>query len=114
MTEDLPKLRHKQFEYSSLLHGVYRGMMWTILPIALLGMDILIGYVLLLLFLGFGLRPLLELTGLYRFLSHSLVVMQEKTDEKFLKKRAEEIDRKMRDDKHRKRRLKHPDLPKNW
>lgn len=114
MTDELPKIRHKQFEYSPLLQGVYRGLMWTILPIALLGREVLIGYVLILLFLGLGLRPLLELTGLYRLLSHSLVIIQEKTDKKFLEKRAQEIDRKMRDDKYRKRRLKHPDLPKDW
>ncbi|MCG8413320.1 MAG: hypothetical protein MI746_03780 [Pseudomonadales bacterium] len=114
MPDDLPTIRHRQFEYSPLLHGVYRGMLWTVIPVALLGWEILVGYVSLLLFLGFGLRPLLELTGLYRLLSHSMVVIQEKTDEKFLKKRAEEIDRKTRDEKYRKRRLKHPDLPKHW
>ena len=111
-----PKLqvRQKQFEYSPLMQGAYRGLLWVILPMPLLGIDVFIAYVLFLLFLGFGLRPLLERTGLYRLLSHYLVVFEEKTSKRFMEKRAAEIDRKARDEKFRKRRLKHPDLPRNW
>lgn len=108
------KVRHKQFEYSPLLQGAYRGLLWAALPIPLFGIDLFVVYVAILLFLGFGLRPLLERTGLYRLLSHYLVVFEEKTSKRYLEKRAAEIDRKARDDKHRKRRLKHPDLPRNW
>ncbi len=114
MSDDLPKIRHKQFEYSPLVHGVYRGLWCAALPMPMLGMEVAISYFLILVFLGVGLRPLLELTGLYRLISHVLVIIEEKADAKFLKQRSEEIDRKMRDDKYRKRRLKHPDLPKHW
>ncbi len=108
------KVRHKQFEYSPLLQGIYRGMLWVHLPMLFLGVEVFLAYIALMLFLGFGLRPLLERTGLYRLFAHSLVVFEEKTSKRFLEKRAAEIDRKARDDKYRKRRLKHPDLPKNW
>ena len=104
----------KQFEYSTLASGSYRGMMWLVCVMPLLGFDVFLAYCALLLFLGLGLRPLLEKTGLYRRVSHYLLVAQEKSSAKFMEKRAAAIDRKQRDDKHRRRRVKHPDLPKNW
>ena len=114
MTDELPKIRHKQFEYSPLVHGVYRGLWCAALPMPMLGMEVAVSYFLFLSFLGLGVRPILERTGLYRLISHVLVVIEEKADARFLQQRAQEIDRKMRDDRYRKRRLKHPDLPKHW
>ena len=107
-------MREKQFEYSTLAKGSYRGMMWLIILMPLLGFDVLLAYCALLLFLGVGLRPLLEKTGLYRLVTHYLLVVQEKSSARFVARRVAEIERKQRDDKHRRRRLKHPDLPKNW
>lgn len=114
MSDRPMKVRHKQFEYSPLVQGVYRGLLWAVLPMPLVGIDVFVAYVLILIFLGFGLRPVLERTGLYRLLNHYLVVFEEKSSRRFMEKRAAEIDRKARDEKYRKRRLKHPDLPKNW
>ncbi len=114
MSDQPFNVRHKQFEYSPLVQGVYRGLLAATLPMPIMGQDFFIGYVCVLLFLGFGLRPLLERTGLYRLLNHYLVVFEEKTSKRYLEKRAAEIDRKARDDKHRRRRLKHPDLPRHW
>ena len=89
-------------------------MLWLIPLMPLLGINVFLAYCGLLLFLGLGLRPLLEKTGLYRLVSHYLLVVQEKSSAKFMEKRAAEIDRKQRDAKYRGRRVKHPGLPKNW
>lgn len=114
MSDKPLKVRHKQFEYSPLVQGVYRGLACAAVPLPLLGIEVFLAYMAVLLFLGLGLRPLLERTGLYRALGHFLVVFEGKTSKRFLEKRAAEIDRKARDDRHRRRRLKHPDLPKHW
>lgn len=107
-------MHEKQFEYSTLVSGSYRGMLWLIPLMPLLGINFLLVYCALMLFLGLGLRLLLEKTGLYRLVSHYLLVVQEKSSAKFIEKRAAEIDRKQRDDKYRRRHVKHQGLPKNW
>ncbi len=107
-------MQEKQFEYSTLASGSYRGMLWLFPLMPLIGIDVFLVYCGLMLFLGIGLRPLLEKTGLYRQVSHYLLVAQQKSSAKFMEKRAAKIDRKRRDDKHRRRRVKHPGLPKNW
>ena len=107
-------MQEKQFEYSTLAKGSYRGMMWLFPLMLVLGLDVFLAYCALMLFLGIGLRPLLEKTGLYRQVTHYLLVVQEKTSARFMAKHVAEIERNQRDDKHRRRRLKHPDLPKNW
>jgi len=111
--KDLKESKH-QFEYGPLATGTYRGMLW-ITPITfLLGPIVFSSYVLLMLFLGIGLRPLLEKTGLYRYSQHLQVIAGDKIDKEFLAKRQKKISRKLRDDRYRHRRRKHPDLPKDW
>ena len=114
-----PKIRHKQFEYSGLLTGIYRGLLWSALPAFflgyfLIGISFFFYYSAFLLFLGFGLRPFLEISGLYRWLDHTMVIIQEAKDKGYLEKRAAKIDREMRDKRYRGRRRKHSDLPKHW
>jgi len=57
-------VQEKQFEYSTLVSGSYLGMLCLIPLILLIGINIFLVYCGLMLFLGFGLRPLLEKTGL--------------------------------------------------
>ncbi len=57
-------MQEKQFEYSTLVSGSYLGMLCLIPLILLIGINIFLVYCGLMLFLGFGLRPLLEKTGL--------------------------------------------------
>lgn len=87
-------MQEKQFEYSPLVSGSYRGMLWLIPLMPLLGFNVFLTYCALMLFLGLGSRPLLEKTGLYRLVSHYLLVAQDKSSAKFMEKRAAEIDRK--------------------
>ena len=111
--KDLKKSAH-QFEYGPLAIGTYRGLLWITVVTPLLGPGIFMGWVLFLLLLGIGLRPLLEKTGLYRYFQHVQVIAGEKVDTKFLAKRRNKISKKLRDDRYRHRRRKHPDLPKDW
>jgi hypothetical protein len=80
----------------------------------LIGINIFLVYCGLMLFLGFGLRPLLEETGLDRQVSHYFLVAQEKSSAKLMEKHAVRIDRKRGIDKYRRCRGKHSGLPKNW
>ncbi len=107
-------IRHKQFEYGPLALGVYRALIAVTLLIPLYYPEYLGWHLLLLLFLGLGLRPLLELTGIYKWLIHMQVVTASKLNKDFDEEHAKKMDRKMRDDRYRNRRQKHPDLPKNW
>jgi|TARA_B100000315_G_C14529467_1_gene565438 hypothetical protein len=104
----------KQFEYGLMATAIYRGLLWCILITPMLGPDIFVGYVLLMLFLGLGLRPLLEKTSLYRVAIHLQIVTLEKTSQGFMDKRKAKIVSRQRDESYRKRRGKHPDLPKDW
>lgn len=114
MSEHPFKVRHRQFEYSPLARGSFQAFICVAPVIYLLGPEIFVAYILVMLFLAIGLRPLLERTGLYRTFNHYLVVFEEKHSKRFMEKRAAEIDRKIRDDKYRNRHRKHKDLPKHW
>lgn len=107
-------IRQKQFEYGPLAVGTYRALIAVTLLVPLYIPSYMGWHLLLLLFLGLGLRPLLELTGLYKWLIHMQVVTASKINKEFDEKHAQKVDRKMRDDRYRGRRQKHPDLPKNW
>lgn len=71
-------------------------------------------YLVLLIFLGFGLKPLLEKTGLFAFYQNLLVRFSDRRYRGVNAKRMVEIERKERDDKYRRSRIKDPKLPKNW
>jgi len=76
--------------------------------------NLFIYYILFLIFLGIGLRPLVEKTGINAFYQTQITRLVEKWDRKFLEKRRMEIDRKRRDQKYRSKRAKDQRLPKNW
>lgn len=113
MSEKPIRIRHKQFEFGPVATGIYSGLLWTTLVVPLYSIDFFFWYVAVLLFLGLGLRPLLELTGLYRWLVHARVLAGNRISRKFDEEHAQKIDRKMRDDRYRNRRQKHSDLTKN-
>ena len=104
----------RQFKYGPLAWGLMVASISITPIINILFPDFLGLYLIILLAVIFGLRPLLEKTGLYRYFSHFLVIADDKIHRKFEEKRAREVWQKRRDDSQRKRRRKHPDLPKNW
>jgi hypothetical protein len=104
----------KKFKYGPLAIGIYTAL-FTLLVVVMMGFpNLFIYYILLLIFLGIGLRPLIVKTGLYAFYQTQITRLVEKWDRKFLAKRRIEIDSKRRDQKYRSKRKKDPRLPKNW
>jgi len=107
-------MNHKQFEYGPMARGIFHACIALTILVPLLSMEMPGWWVLMLIFLGVGLRPPLERTGLYRLFSHYLVVMAETPRARFVEERRQEIDRKLRDKKFRGRHRQHKYLPKNW
>lgn len=104
----------KKFEYGAISTGIYTALLWMTLLVSYVNPNWIPYYIIFVLFLGFGLRPLIEHTGafeLYQSIRAALTAKQ-------LRKRHEEVnkqlDRKMRDDKLRRRRKKDPRLPPRW
>ena len=103
-----------KFKYGPLAIGIYVALISLLVVIMAAFPNLFIYYIFLLIFLGIGLRPLLEKTGIYAFYQTLRTRLVEKLDRKFLAKRKMEIDRKRRDQKYRNKRTKDPRLPKNW
>lgn len=75
-------MREPKFEWGPLPRGIYIGMLWFTLVIGLRFTNLLVYYIPLLVFLGIGLRPFLEVTGLYDFFSSMTEKIGEKKWEK--------------------------------
>ena len=107
-------MRERQFEYGPLARGAYTAMICLIPLVAILVPAYTLYYLGLLLFLGFGLRYVLEATGLYSALTGVGLVAQDRMERKFLENRRREIELRQRDEIYRKSHRKDPRLPKNW
>ncbi|MFT5577773.1 MAG: hypothetical protein ACI9WS_000524 [Paraglaciecola psychrophila] len=109
-------MKEHQFEYSVVLRGIYNGLLGSSFFVMLYFTEYTGYYLLVLLTIGLGLRPLLEKTGLYHYLSDSAQRLDLYLHRKKLDSHRANIDRKVRDDKYRKSRSrdKDPRLPKNW
>lgn len=107
-------VRESEFEFGPVARGVYIALISTAVPLSFVVRELFLYYVFFLLFLGFGLRPFLERSGIFRYWSALRVTVEDKWDKKYLEKRSREIDRKARDEKYRKSRVRDPKLPKNW
>lgn len=107
-------MREREFEYGVFARGAYTAMIGVLPVVVLFAPAYALYYLGLLLFLGFGLRYVLEITGLHNSLTGIGLVAQERMERKFLEKRRREIDLKQRDEKYRKSHRKDSRLPKNW
>ena len=87
-------MKSNKFEYSALSIGLYKALLWLTIPIAFT--PLLLFYVPFLIFLGIGLRPFLEKTGLYLYLPSLKDAMEEKRYRKLTEQKTEEIDEKYR------------------
>lgn len=103
-----------RFEYGPVPRGIYYALI-AVTPLVFFISRELAGYYLLFLFfLGFGLKAFLVHTGIHSLYQHISASIFEKSSEKHTEKRRLEIERKVRDDKHRGGHRKDPRLPKNW
>ena len=104
---------HK-FRYGPLAKGIYLGMLSAALVVAIYYPDWFPHYLGLLLFLGLGLRPILEATGLHDFFPWLFDRFDSRLNEKKLERRRREIDRRERDKRRRYSHYRDPDLPDRW
>lgn len=104
---------HK-FEYGPLSRGIYIALLWLMVLTATIFPELLLWHILLVLFLGLGLRPLLEKTRLYDLYTNVTVSVAERWDRKFVENRRREIERKRQRKMYRRFGNDDPRLPKNW
>ena len=101
-------------DFAPVATGAYIALIVALVPVALAFPQWALHYILFLLFLGLGLRMVLERTGLYRLWISLETWLANRWNRKFLARRNAETDRKLRDEKYRKSRVRDPRLPKNW
>jgi len=104
---------HK-FEYGPLSRGIYIALLWLMVLTATVFPELLVWHILLVLFLGLGLRPLREKSGLYDLYTHVTVSIAERWNRRFVETRRREIERKRRRKMYRRFGNDDPRLPKNW
>lgn len=107
-------MREPKFEWGPLPRGIYIGMLWFTIVIGWHFTNLLIYYVPLLIFLGIGLRPFLEISGLYDFFCALSEKIEDKRWDKINAKRRKEVQSAERAKKYKNMRYKDPKLPKDW
>lgn len=103
-----------RLEYGPVPRGIYTALLAITPAVLILRPDVAMHYVLFLLFLGFGLRIVLEKSGLYRLWNDMGAGAQRRWDRKFMEERAREIEREEARKKYHRSRYRDPKLPKNW
>lgn len=110
----------EEIKFGPLATGIYIALLWFTL---LLGVVSAVApwarawlpwHIALLLFLGLGLRPLLKHTRLLRLWRNLMADLQKKRHADHHAHAARRVERKRRDEKHRKTRVRNPDLPPRW
>jgi hypothetical protein len=107
-------MRGHRFEYGPLPRGVFIALVWMTPVVAIVWWDLLLWHLLLLAFLGLGLRPLLEKTGIHALYQHVMVTIEERMYRGFTEKRRKEIERAARRKRYKRFGPEDPRLPKNW
>lgn len=107
-------MKDHQFEYNLLARAIYMALLWMTLLISWVYPEHLLAYVLLMLFLGLGLRPLLEKTGLASSLQAIWYRLIDRREKKSREEKDRQLQRKIRDDQYRRSRIRDKRLPKNW
>jgi hypothetical protein len=103
-----------RFEYGPLARGIFIAII-SLLPLTLVvAGEWLLWHLLLVLFLGFGLRPLLQWSGLYTVYARLAADWQERWGRGFTAKRRREIERKQRRARYKRFGPEDPRLPKKW
>jgi len=103
-----------QFEYGPISRGIYLALIPAIALTLFFSWEIFGYYLLLLLFLGIGLKPLLLKTGIHALFQHTTESAYERLHKKHAEKLHLEVERKIRDNKYRGGYRKDSRLPKNW
>ncbi len=107
-------MSEKTFEYSPVFKAIYIAMLWFIPFLTWHYSQWLWHYVALMIFLGLGLRPLLEWSGLVVWFEDLLARLDYRLHRREIEKRRMLIARRERDRKYRHTHHKDPRLPRNW
>jgi hypothetical protein len=103
-----------RFEYGPLARGTFIALV-CLLPLTMvLSAYWLVWHLLLVLFLGVGLRPLLEWSGLYTVYASLAAGWQERWGRGFTERRRREIERKQRRARYKRFGPEDPRLPRKW
>lgn len=102
------------FSWGPMARGVYTALLWMTAFVAFLDSSFLYYYIPFLAFLGLGLRPLLEQTGVSDILNARSNVRHEKRWQNLREKRVFEVRRTQHAERHKRRRTRDSNLPKNW
>ena len=97
-----------------MFRGVYIALLWFIPFLVWHYPQWLWHYVVLMMFLGLGLRPLLEWTGLVLWWQDLVTRLDERLHRKSIAKHRMLVERRERDKKYRYTHQKDSRLPKNW
>jgi hypothetical protein len=91
-------LNKQHFEYGPVAQGIYRAMLYVVILIPFVFPKYFFHYVVFVLFIGLGLRPLLIKTGLYRLFQILQVKVSEidsrQRQNSYYKYNAEKIDKR--------------------
>ncbi|TDG13390.1 hypothetical protein E2F43_07560 [Seongchinamella unica] len=107
-------MAEKQFEYGPVARGVYMALLYFVFLVGWLAPGWLFPYAAFLIFLGLGLRPLLEWTGLAQRCQDMTATIGDWRYRKRNRQRRMEIARRERDRKYRYSHYRDPRLPPNW
>jgi hypothetical protein len=103
-----------RLEYGPLSRGIYIALICLTPLVAIVWWELLAWYLGLLAFLGLGLRPLLEKTGIYAIYQYVASTLHEWLYKDFTEKRRREIEREARRRRYRRFGPEDPRLPKKW
>jgi len=108
------------FHYGPLARGAYIALLWSTAILGFVGADAdwarqyLRWHLLLLVFLGLGLKPFLLRAGIYRLWQGWTAELQQRRNAGHHAAAARKVDRSRRDQKLRSTRLRDPKLPPRW
>ena len=103
-----------RFEYGPLARGIFIALVWMSPVVAVVSWEWLGWHLLLLVFLGIGLRPLLEKTGIHALYQYVAAALEERIYRRFTEQRRKEVERAARRKRYKRFGREDPRLPKNW
>jgi hypothetical protein len=104
----------REFAYGPIAQGIFIALLCLTPLLSYVSPGHLGAYLLFLLFLGLGLRPLLVKTGLHKLWRTAKAGTQRGMDHKFVERRRAAIDVQAKLGKFRHSRYREPRMPRHW
>jgi hypothetical protein len=107
-------MKEPKFQYGPVSKGIFIALAWGTFLVLAIFPDWLFEYLALLVFLVFGLRPVLVYSGIFSTYSNFRHRTSEKLDKRWVEKKCKEVEAAERSKRLKHQREKNPNLPKNW